>query len=342
MSGEAVVTAASRTVLGAHTDRTGPELAGLAAQALAAAPVDAVFVGLPDGARPAEARYAALAAGVGARVPVTGLVDGADAGHAALHAAAAAVMSGYVDEALVLAFSDRPRVAASAPPADVAWRFAFPGLVAMADTLAERHGLDRDALVDWVLAARGRAVPGGVPDPGGTAVDSDPPEGTAEELAEVGAFPGARLHGPGLVAAPVRGAAAVRVSAGGAGARIISLGVVGVDPASAPTAALAAAEQALHRLQLDTDALDAVASGAVFAAEGAALVRALGVPPGRVDPRGGGFAAGDPGAARSLCDLVALTEALAASGGRYGLVASGGADSVGLGRATLLDTARFA
>ncbi len=344
MSREAVIAAAARTVLGAHTERSGPELAALAAApVLEGAPVQAVFVGLTDGARPAEARHAALAAGVGPRVPVTALVGGGDAGHAALQAAVSAVLSGYVDDVLVLAACDRPLAAEpAAPPASVAWRFAFPGERALADTHADRFALGRDALAEWVHACHARAAPGGVPDPGGTATDPPPLTVTVEALLDAGPFPGGRVPGPGLVAARTRGAAAVRVRGGGDGVRIASLAAVGVDPGSAPMAGVAAAEAALHKLQVGAGELSAVASGGRYAAEGPALREALALAGDRVDPRGGAFAAGHVGPAQSLCDLVSLLDVLASGGGRYALLASGGVDSGGLGRATLLDTARFA
>lgn len=147
---------------------------------------------------------------------------------------------------------------------------------------------------------------------------------------------GGEAEGDLLEALPSRpGAAALRLSGDGNGPRIASLAAGGADPAGAGRAVALAGSRALHHVQLGVDVVDAAVISQGLPAEQAATAAALGLPPACILD-----APVSSPAVRSLLSLPCLLDAIAASGGRHGLLLSGGVD--GLGRATLLDTMPFA
>lgn len=209
--------------------------------AVAAPDVDGVVVGVGPGVDPGLVRLAVLAAGVAADVPIQ-VCAGPDAGHAALHVAAQAVLSGYQQTLLVGALA-RAEAGAWPPEGrtdDLDWRFSFPSAAAQGAHRAAQHELDGPG---WF----GR----------------HDPEAAGDLLAPVGSAPGA---------------AAFRLSAEGDGPRIASLAGGGADPAGAGRAVARAGERALHHVQLDLDVVDAAVISQDLPAEQAATAAALGLP----------------------------------------------------------------
>jgi hypothetical protein len=203
--------------------------------------VEGVVVGIGPGIDPGVVRLAVLAAGVRADVPVQ-ICTGPDAGHAALHAAAQAVLSGYQETLLVGALAGEE--AGAWPPegrtADLDWRLSYPTATEQGQHRIQQHELDGAA---WFARH-----------------DSD---AEGDLLSPVGG--GA-------------GAAAFRLSGEGDGPRIASLAGGGADPAGAGRAVARAGERALHHVQLDLDVVDAAVIAQDPPAEQAATAAALGLP----------------------------------------------------------------
>ncbi|MEC7947201.1 MAG: hypothetical protein VX265_06500 [Myxococcota bacterium] len=204
--------------------------------------VDGVFLGVGVGIDPGVARLAVLAAGIPPEVAVH-LCSGADAGHAALHAAAHAMFSGYHQTVLAGAVAGTSRECW--PPEgrteDLDWRMSFPSEAEQGTHRIAQHAL---TAAEWF----GRH--------------------------------GGETEGDLLAAHSVRpGAAAIRLSGAGNGPRIASLAAGGADPAGAGHAVALAGSRALHHVQLGVDVVDAAVISQVLPAEQAATAAALGLSP---------------------------------------------------------------
>jgi acetyl-CoA acyltransferase len=325
-------------------------------------------------------RQAVLAAGWPAGVPGT-TVDRQDASsQQAVHAAAAAVAAGTADlvvAAGVEVTSTTPLGANVTPrsfpfgPRVVARYRDGGGLVpqgAAADAVAERWGLDREALDAWAFGSRARAA-GAAADgcfagevvtvadrrwdkDRGELVESGAVVAGDEALAaspapapDVGAGPQPLFsvegrHTAATVAPLADGAAAVLVASE---ARAVELGlpvralvagaaVAGIEPAEAPTAATAATRRLLARGRFALADVDRVELHEGFAAvplAWAADLAELGADLRRVNPDGGALALGHPLGAAGARQVVTLLAGLERGGHRRGISAIAGAGGVG-------------
>jgi acetyl-CoA C-acetyltransferase len=115
-------------------------------------------------------------------------------------------------------------------------------------------------------------------------------------------------------------------------AQWVSSSSVGCAPDTPLLAAQHAATHALQRAHItDNNSLHAIELHDAFAVQGLSFARALGIPPDRLNPRGGGLARGHPIGASGAVALVRLLANLAldAPVGAQGLVAVAGAGGVG-------------
>ncbi len=124
------------------------------------------------------------------------------------------------------------------------------------------------------------------------------------------------------------GAAAVVLATGAAVAakglkplaRIVAWGHAGVEPAYMGEGPIKAVPIALKRAGLTLDQIDVIESNEAFAAQAAAVAKALGFDPEKVNPNGSGVSLGHPvGATGCIMTVKAIYE-LKRIGGRYGLI----------------------
>jgi acetyl-CoA acetyltransferase family protein len=102
-------------------------------------------------------------------------------------------------------------------------------------------------------------------------------------------------------------------------ARIVSVGVAGVDPALMGVGPVPATRLALRRAGLTVDDLDVVELNEAFASQSLACIRALGLDPALVNPNGGAIALGHPLGCSGARIVATLAWELRRRGGRYGL-----------------------
>src|SRR6218665_659975 len=103
-------------------------------------------------------------------------------------------------------------------------------------------------------------------------------------------------------------------------ARIVPWGFAGVDPAYMGEGPIKAVPIALQRAGLSLDQIDVIESNEGFAAPAAAVAKALGFDPEKVNPNGSGVSLGHPiGATGTILTVKAIYE-LKRIGGRYGLI----------------------
>ncbi|MGE3276226.1 MAG: acetyl-CoA C-acetyltransferase [Vicinamibacterales bacterium] len=104
-------------------------------------------------------------------------------------------------------------------------------------------------------------------------------------------------------------------------ARILSYAVAGVEPMVMGLGPVPAVKKALTRASLEPSQIDLFELNEAFAAQSLAVVRQLGLDPGKVNVHGGAIALGHPIGASGARVLTTLLYALAARGGGRGVAA---------------------
>lgn len=102
-------------------------------------------------------------------------------------------------------------------------------------------------------------------------------------------------------------------------ARIVSWGVVGVDPTIMGIGPVPAIKQALERAQLSLDDIDLFELNEAFAAQYLAVEKELGLDREKVNVNGGAIALGHPVGASGARVLLSLAYELKRRGGKYGV-----------------------
>jgi acetyl-CoA acetyltransferase family protein len=118
-------------------------------------------------------------------------------------------------------------------------------------------------------------------------------------------------------------------------ARIVSHGVVGVDPAIMGIGPIEASRRALAGAYLTIDDIDLVEINEAFAAQALACCRELGIPHEKLNVNGGAIAIGHPLGASGARLIGTLAHELKARGLRYGLATL--CIGVGQGLATVIE-----
>ena len=121
-------------------------------------------------------------------------------------------------------------------------------------------------------------------------------------------------------------------------ARIVSSGVVGVEPRIMGIGPVGASQQALHKAGLTLADMDVIELNEAFAAQALACTRALGLADDdpRINPNGGAIALGHPLGMSGARILLAAARELQRRGGRYALCTM--CIGVGQGYATVLES----
>jgi acetyl-CoA C-acetyltransferase len=102
--------------------------------------------------------------------------------------------------------------------------------------------------------------------------------------------------------------------------RLVAYSHAGVEPRIMGMGPVPAARKVLDRAGLKLDEIDLFEVNEAFAAQALAVIRELGLPPGRTNPNGSGVSLGHPvGATGTILAVKALYE-LRRTGGRYALV----------------------
>ena len=101
--------------------------------------------------------------------------------------------------------------------------------------------------------------------------------------------------------------------------RLVSWGVVGVDPAMMGIGPVPASRSALAKAGLSMEAMDLIEVNEAFAAQTCAVERELSLPRERLNVHGGAIAVSHPLAASGARITAHLLHALRAAGKRYGL-----------------------
>lgn len=102
-------------------------------------------------------------------------------------------------------------------------------------------------------------------------------------------------------------------------ARIVSYGVIGVDPSIMGIGPVPAIHMALKRANLTLDQMDLIEVNEAFAAQVLSVQKELSLEPERTNVHGGAIALGHPLAASGSRILAHLVHNLKSSGKRYGL-----------------------
>ena len=305
------------------------------------------------------ARQAVLAAGFDESVPGATIDRQCGSSQQAVHIAAQGIMAGAYDIVIAGGVESMSRVplgssAASGSPMSPRVRARYPeGLVnqgVSAELIAQRWGLDRDALDAYAAESHRRAadawaegffdrtVVGVVEAPDAVTDETVRAGTTAERLA--GLNPAFRTDAlaarfpdldwritPGNSSPLTDGAsAALLMSAERAEslglvprAGIRSFAVVGDDPLMMLTGPIPATRRILDRSGLTIDDLDAYEVNEAFASVPLAWAAELGADPARLNPRGGAIALGHALGSSGTRLLGTLVDHLDAVGGRYGL-----------------------
>jgi acetyl-CoA C-acetyltransferase len=242
------------------------------------------------------------------------------------------------------------------------WRYPNPRLEAMfplesmgetGENVAERYGVsreDQDAFAlrsqrSWAEAqAAGRFADELVP-VGDLAADEHPrPDTSAERLAALqpafrpgGSVTAGNSSGMNDGAAALVIASEERAAALGAAplATFRGSASVGVDPRVMGIGPIPAVHRLLERTGIGIDAIDLVELNEAFASQSVAVVRELGIDPGRVNVNGGAIALGHPLGMSGARLVVSLVHELRRRGGRYGLATL--CVGVGQGQAALFE-----
>ncbi|MFK0403264.1 thiolase family protein [Microbacterium sp. NPDC090225] len=305
------------------------------------------------------ARQAVLAAGFDEGVPGATIDRQCGSSQQAVHIAAQGIMAGAYDIVIAGGVESMSRVplgssAAGGSPMSPRVRARYPeGLVnqgVSAELIAQRWGLDRDALdayaaeshrraADaWAEGFFDRAIVGVAEAPDAVTDETVRPGTTAEGLA--GLNPAFRTDAlaarfpdldwritPGNSSPLTDGAsAALLMSAERAAllglvprAGIRSFAVVGDDPLMMLTGPIPATRRILDRTGLTIDDLDAYEVNEAFASVPLAWAAELGADPAKLNPRGGAIALGHALGSSGTRLLGTLVDHLDAVGGRYGL-----------------------
>jgi len=253
----------------------------------------------------------------------------------------------------------------------IGWRFVNPrlaerysteGMGETAENVAERHHISREDQDAFALRSHERAVaaqaegrlareiePVSVPQRRGDPVVVDRDEGpradtTLEALA--GLRPAFREGGSvtaGNSSQINDGAACVVLASEAAAerlgarplARIVAIGVAGVDPAVMGIGPVPASRKALARAGLSIEEIDLVELNEAFASQALYCQRELGIPDDRLNVNGGAIAIGHPLGCSGARLIGTLAHELRARGGRYGLATL--CIGVGMGLATIIE-----
>jgi 3-oxoadipyl-CoA thiolase len=118
-------------------------------------------------------------------------------------------------------------------------------------------------------------------------------------------------------------------------ARIVSIGVAGVDPAYMGIGPLVAIPKALEQAQLDLEQIDLIELNEAFASQVLACAEELGIDEERLNVNGGAIALGHPLGCSGARLMTALVWELRRRGGRYGIATL--CVGVGQGVATVVE-----
>jgi 3-oxoadipyl-CoA thiolase len=255
----------------------------------------------------------------------------------------------------------------------IGWRFTNPAMEAMGHTLAlgetaevvaERHNISREAQDAFALESQRRAaaamaaghfnieiVPVTIPaarkgkEPTVFAVDEHPrPDTTLDALAKLRpAFRSGGSVTAGNSSGVNDGAAALLLATPEGArrhglrplARIVSIGVAGVEPAVMGLGPIPATRMALSRAGLSVNDIDLIELNEAFAAQAIPCISELGLDPERVNVNGGAIALGHPLGASGARLLTTLVHELRRRGGRYGLATM--CVGVGQGVSTIIE-----
>jgi 3-oxoadipyl-CoA thiolase len=102
-------------------------------------------------------------------------------------------------------------------------------------------------------------------------------------------------------------------------ARIVAVGVAGVDPAYMGIGPVPATRRALARAGIGVEDLDVIELNEAFAAQAVACIRELGLDPERVNPNGGAIALGHPLGSSGARIIGSLAHELRRRDARWGL-----------------------
>jgi acetyl-CoA C-acetyltransferase len=103
-------------------------------------------------------------------------------------------------------------------------------------------------------------------------------------------------------------------------AKIVAWGHAGVEPEYMGEGPIKAVPIALARAGLSLEQIDVIESNEAFAAQAAAVAKALGFDPAKVNPNGSGVSIGHPVGATGVIMTVKAIYELKRTGGQYGLV----------------------
>ncbi|MFW6204737.1 MAG: thiolase family protein [Actinomycetota bacterium] len=322
-------------------------------------------------------RNAVLGAGWPEAVPATTIDRQCGSSQQAVHFAAQGVLAGVYDVVVACGVESMSRVpmgssTQGADPFGPGVHARYPdGLVPQgisAELIADRWGLDRQALDEYAVESHRRAaaaaasgafdteiVPIALDDGTEHAVDETARPGTTVEAlaglepsfrnpATTARFPDLDWKITAGSSSPLSdGASAALImseeKATALGlrprARFHSFAVTGSDPVLMLTGVLPATRRILDKAGLTIDDIDAYEVNEAFAPVPLVWLREIGADPVRLNPRGGAIALGHPLGASGTKLLTTLVNQLEASGGRYGLqtMCEGG----GMANATLIE-----
>jgi acetyl-CoA C-acetyltransferase len=242
------------------------------------------------------------------------------------------------------------------------WRYPNPRLEAMfplesmgetGENVAERYGISRDdqdafalrSQRSWAAAQDAGRFADEIIPVGDLDRDEHPrPETTPEGLAELkpafrpsGSVTAGNSSGMNDGAAALVIASEERAAALGRTplATFRGSASVGVDPRVMGIGPIPAVRRLLDRTGIGIDAIDLVELNEAFASQSVAVVRELGIDPGRVNVNGGAIALGHPLGMSGARLVVSLVHELRRRGGRYGLATL--CVGVGQGQAALFE-----
>jgi 3-oxoadipyl-CoA thiolase len=264
-----------------------------------------------------------------------------------------------------------PRGALELVDSTIGWRFTNPRLAAnystealgeTAENVAERYGVGRQEQDTFALRSHQRAVeaqesgsfdrelePVSVPQRRGDAVVVERDEGpradtSPDALAKLApVFRDGGTVTAGNSSQINDGAACVVVGSEATAkrlgreplARIVSIGVAGVDPGVMGIGPIPASRMALQRAGLDIADIDLVELNEAFASQAIYCQRQLEIPDERLNVNGGAIALGHPLGCSGARLVGTLAHELRARGARYGLATL--CIGVGMGLATIIE-----
>jgi acetyl-CoA C-acetyltransferase len=332
--------------------------------------VDDVLIGCVSQAGEQSAtpgRQAWLAAGFPTHVPSVTIERKCGSGQQAIEFAAAGIVAGLYDIAVAGGVESMSRVPMGsarmgADPFGPSVRARFPDLVPQgvsAELVAQKWGLSRAQLDEYsarshFLASAASFDAEIVPIDGVKADETIRPDTTVDRLGALAAVFGTeeyRSRFPtvewmvtaGNSSQITDGAAALLLmseeKADALGlrprARILASSVVGDDPTLMLTGPIPATRRVLDRAGLTAGDVDAFEVNEAFASVPLAWQKEIGVPDGKLNPRGGAIALGHPLGASGARLMTTLINHLEATGGRLGLQTM--CEAGGMANATLIE-----